>query len=511
MTTRFLLLARNNFLLRLFSGVLLFMFAVCSIRAQDLVWARSAGGISLDTGAGIAVDALGNSLVTGSFQGAAVFGAGEPNETTLNSTDFLDVFVAKYNINGNLLWARQAGGPQADGGGSIAVDASGNSCITGLFEDSLTFGAGEINQTTLASVGSRDIFVAKFDSDGLLLWAKQAGGSNSNDHAEGIAVDASNNIYVTGFFNDSTIFGAGEVHETVLSSSGSFDIYIASYASDGLLQWAKQAGSASFDIGVGVAAGDSDNSWVTGFFEGVATFGAGETNETILTSSNGNDFFVAKYDVDGSLLWAKRAGGSGNDEGYGIVTDLFGNSYVTGHFQGAATFGAGEINETILTSQGEADVLLAKYDTDGLFAWATAAGGSGDDRGYAVVVDTSGKSYITGQIHGAATFGFGEINETTLTSLGANDIFVAEYTSNGQLLWSRQAGGYFSGSGSGDFGADIALDASGNSYITGQFQGIAILASVRSIRPTWPAMGPAIFLSLNTERRYPWTLLRRQF
>ncbi len=456
------------------SIILLFITALLQfshvVRAQDLIWAKRAGGFSFDSGAGIAVDTAGNSYVTGSFQGAAIFGAGEANEIILNSVDFLDIFVAKYDVNGSLLWAKQAGDSAGESGNHIAVDAFGNSYITGLFEETATFGANEASETTLTSVGSRDIFVAKYSTDGLLLWAKQAGGSNSNDHAEGIAVDASGNSYITGFFNDSATFGAGETNETTLNSSGSFDIYIAKYDASGLLQWAKEAGSSSFDIGAGIAVDVSDNVYITGFFEGAATFGTGEANQTILTSADARDIFVAKYNAAGLLLWAKRAGGSGSDEGFGIVVDVSGNNYITGRFEGTATFGASEANEVILDSEGSNDIFVAKFDANGLILQAKQAGGSGNDAGYGVVVDASGNSYITGQFEGSATFGAGESNEATLISIGANDIFAARYDADGLLLWAKQAGGNSGSGGSGDFGFGIGLDAFGNSYVTGQFE-----------------------------------------
>ena len=128
----------------------------------DLVWAKRAGGTSFDGGGqGIAVDGAGNSYITGRFQGSAAFGAGETNETTLTSAGISDIFVAKYDASGDLVWAKRAGGTSRDSGEGIAVDGSGHSYVTGYFEDSATFGPGETNETTLTGAGDRDIFVAK--------------------------------------------------------------------------------------------------------------------------------------------------------------------------------------------------------------------------------------------------------------------------------------------------------------------------------------------------------------
>jgi hypothetical protein len=186
------------------------LFALQPVEAQELEWAKQAGGSGWAVGYGIAVDGSGDSYVTGGFSGSATFGAGEANETTLNSSggEYEWIFVAKYNSSGDLLWAKQASG--WGWGYGIAVDGSGDSYVTGGF-----YG------------------VAKYNSSGDLLWAKQAGGSGY-----GIAVDGSGDSYVTGYFSGSATFGAGEANETILNSSGSGDIFVARFSGtvDGLVE-----------------------------------------------------------------------------------------------------------------------------------------------------------------------------------------------------------------------------------------------------------------------------------
>ena len=393
-----------------------------ALRAQDLAWAKRAGGTGFDEGRGIAVDGSGNSYVTGNFVGSATFGPGESNETTLTSAGGEDIFVAKYGASSDLVWAKRAGDTSFDGGQGIAVDGSGNSYVTGNFEDAATFGPGESNETTLTSAGFGDIFVAKYDASGDLVWAKRAGGT-SDDQGIGIALDGSGNSYATGLFQGSATFGPGETNETTLT--GVFDIFVAKYDASGELVWAKRAGGTSDDGGIGIALDGSGNSYATGLFQGSATFGPGETNETTLTGVF--DIFVAKYDASGELVWAKRAGGTSDDGGVGIALDGAAHSYVTGQFVGSATFGPGETNETTLTSAGSDDIFVAKYDASGDLVWAKRAGGTGFDEGRGIAVDGSGNSYVTGRFNDLATFGPGGTNETTLTSAGSDDIFVAKY------------------------------------------------------------------------------------
>jgi hypothetical protein len=325
-----------------------------------------------------------------------------------------------------LEWATSAGGAGIVQDLGIATDPRGNGYVTGRFFGTATFGAGEANETVLTSTGSTDdVFVATYAPNGTLLWATSAGGGLSAQ-GRGIAADPRGNGYVTGRFFGTATFGAGEANETVLTSAGSEDMFVAKYAPNGTLLWATSAGGGGIDRGLGIATDPLGNGYVTGFFLGPATFGAGEANETVLTSA-GSDVFVAKYAPNGTLLWATSAGGAGTDWGRGIATDPRGNGYVTGQFSGMATFGAGEANETVLTSAGSEDMFVAKYAPNGTLLWATSAGGARIDLGLGIATDPRGNGYVTGRFSGTATFGVGEANETVLTSTGSEDVFVAKY------------------------------------------------------------------------------------
>ena len=160
-------------------------------QAPGFRWAKKGAGTADEVGNGVAVDGGGNNYVVGYFKSASVtFGA-----TVLTTTGGADLFLAKYNFAGTLLWAKKAGGTADDFGNGVALDGAGNIYVTGYFlSTNATFGG-----TVLTNTGSADIFVAKYDSAGTLLWAKKAGG-NGYDAANGIDVDAAGNSYVTGFF-----------------------------------------------------------------------------------------------------------------------------------------------------------------------------------------------------------------------------------------------------------------------------------------------------------------------
>jgi hypothetical protein len=192
-------------------------------------------------------------------------------------------------------------------------------------------------------------------------------------------------------------------------------------------QWAARAGSTNADSGSGVAVSSAGTSYATGFFQSAnADFGG-----VTLTNQGVSDIFVAKYDSAGNVLWARSAGRSGNDAGYDIAIDDAGNCYVTGEFEGTATFG-----HTNLAAAGNYDVFVAKYDSAGNLVWAMSAGGTNFDVGDGIAVDDLGNAYITGYYQDTATFG-----GFTLTNGVSSDIFVAKLSPNGVFLWAKQAGG----------------------------------------------------------------------
>jgi len=395
-------------------------------------------------------------------------------EYTMKKAMFLLVFcLTAFWLaaqNPEWLWAKQAGGTDSDYGYDVATDSSGNSYVTGLFMGTVTFGS-----TTITSNGDRDVFIAKLDTNGNHLWAKQAGGA-TYDNGIGIATDSCGNSYVTGFFTSTATFGA-----TTLTSSGGSDIFIAKLDTDGNWLWVKQAGSANADIGHGIATDSSGNSYVTGWFESTATFGS-----TTITSNGDTDIFIAKLDNDGNWLWTKQAGGTNNDDVRRIATDSNGNSYVIGNFRSTVTFGT-----TTLTSSGYQDIFIAKLDINGNWLWVRKAGGASTDYGMGIATDISGNSYLTGYFSGTAFFG-----TTTITSIGGSDIFITKLDTDGNWLWTKQAGGEGNNSG-----RSIAIDSSGNSYVTGYF-----LCNVTFGSTTLTSSGydDIYIVKLNTDGNWLW-------
>ena len=202
-----------------------------------ITWVDGFGGAGEDFGWAVAVDDRTNVWSAGHFEAPAFFGS-----TNLLRSVAQDAFVARYNRAGTLLWVRQGGGAVNDDARGIAVDGRGNAYVTGGFGEVATF-----SQFTMKSAGQGDVFVAKYDPDGQLLWVRQAGGSEA-DLGRGIALDSAANVYVTGYFS-----GAASFEGTRLVSGGSSDVFLAKYDADGNLLWARSAGGTNSDEGVSIA------------------------------------------------------------------------------------------------------------------------------------------------------------------------------------------------------------------------------------------------------------------
>lgn len=471
------------------------------VQAQELLWAKQAGGIGNEEGSGV-VDNAGNTYVGGEFEGSATFGSGEPNQTILTSLGLRDAFLAKYDESGNLIWAKRAGGVDDARAGGTIVNGLGHLYSGGEFEGAATFGLGENNQTTLTSAGGPESWFGRFDpTTGDLLWVKKGILSDS----PGFGFDNLGNISIAGSFEGMVTFGVGELNETTLTSTGTGDIFIAKLNPNGELIEAKKIS------GVGqeesrVVIDELDNVYLLSRFVGSLTLGLGEINEIMLTSLGNGDVFLAKFNSKGELVWAKHAGGTGDEGIDGIKIDGAGNSYVIGGFGIAAgagemiTFRLGEANPIALSSQGSGDVFIAKYDLNGNLLWVKQAGGEGFDDIEGLAVDPLGNAFVLGSFGNIFGSPFGDIlgnsitidhgggNPTILNSAGLRDLYIAKFDQNGNLLWARSDGGL-----GDEESADISVDGLGHSYATGFFTGSAIFGSGEVNQTTLPSAGGTDF------------------
>jgi len=333
----------------------------------------------------------------------------------------------------------------------VALAENGDILAAGNYDGIVRLGQGEPNETTLTCTGDDDIFVARFQADGDLVWATSAGGPDENDYAYGVTESPAGSILVTGSFGTSAVFGEGETAETTLEDVGR-TAYLASYAPDGQLEWVRKDADAGGAIPQAVFAFPDGSIRIAGAFgegaDGDVVFGAGEPNETALTPVGNTDIFVASYgSEDGLLDWAVRAGSAVDDEddwARDMAAMDNGSVVISGDCGNPAIFGAGETNETLLDIATEVNGCLARYAQDGGLMWAQGFGGELWDDANAVATSSEGVT-VVGHIDSNAMFGSGESDQLDVPAeyLDGRMVF-ASYSLDGCLLW---AGG-IAGSGS---------------------------------------------------------------
>lgn len=436
-----------------FTLILTLVYVGASYSQNPLwTWAESAGGLYSEYGNAVCTDANGNVYVTGTFQGQT-FSIGD---FTLynNSQGSLDIFIAKFDEAGNVLWAKSGGGSNADYAYGICTDSQGNVFITGYFLSStVSFGATELSNTSTNS-NCPDIFLTKYDSDGNVVWSRSAVGMGC-ERAQGVAADSEGNVYIVGYFWNNNV----SFEDHMLINQGSFDGFLAKYDVNGNVVWAKQIAGSDSDLCEDVFVDTQDNILVTGSFQNTAQFG----NNTVVSPNEGTyqEVFAAKFDSEGNNIWAECAlvPFFGNyASGNGIASDAEGNIYLTGYFQYSLAFG----EDTLSIAAGNIGMFLAKYDSGGNAVWGRTPGGTANDYGVDVCIDTDGHVFVTGYFQSPfLTFGaFPLINSNP----GYHDAFMARYNADGDAVWATSIGGQ-----GHDYGMCLGSGPVNTVYLTGYF------------------------------------------
>lgn len=414
-------------------------------------WAKSEGSIGNEYSNAVCTDESGNVYVTGTFQGETT----TIGDFTLYSAaeGSLDIFVAKYDASGNVLWAKSGGGTGDDYAYGICVDTQGGVYITGYFRGpSVSFGAIELFNT---EDDCYDAFLTKFDTAGNVVWGRSINGTRCV-YAMGVDADLDGNVYITGYFgygSSNAIFG-----DYTLVNLGDMDGFVSKYDTDGNAIWATQIGGTGIDLCEDLYIGANGDIYVTGSFENTAMFG----DNTVASPNDATyqEIFVARFAPDGSNVWAKCALVPlfGNyASGKGVASDLEGNVYMTGYFQHSLSFG-----EDTLSTAGNIEVFLAKYDSSGNALWGRMPGGTGTDYGMDVRTDAEGNIFTTGYFQ-SSYLNFGGIPLINANT-GYNDVFVVGYDSSGEVLWAHSTGGQ-----DHDYGMSLGVDMDDNVYLTGYY------------------------------------------
>jgi len=402
-------------------------------------WVVSAGGTLHDKTRGIAVDSAGNVLLTGEFTGTATFG-----EHSLTSVGSMDFFVAKVDPQGNFLWVRSGGGDLIDRGYAISADQAGNCYVTGHYQSA----EARFGDVSISTVGDYDIFVAKYDATGKLMWITSGGGPGY-DYGHGVAADHRGNVFVTG-----AIVGEGSIAAEKLGHAGPSHAFCLAFNAEGKLLWSHAADGPGSSSGHAITVDDKGNCYVGGYAGGESSLGGQP-----IRNATGKDILVAKFDAQGHVGWVHTGHGSSSAMIHELIADSAGNVWAAGMFQNELKLG-----DRSVTNQGRHDMLLTSFDPSGKRLWTKTAGGPGIDYGLGVATDGKGNSFLTGSFTGKVDFdGLPQSSRTA-----AADIQIVKYDRAGQQQWFLQAG-----SDRTDHAYTIVSDGRGNLYLSGACSGAA--------------------------------------
>lgn len=395
----------------------------------SLVYSTYFGGSGDDAGNGIAVDISGNAYVTGKTS-SANFPTANNSYQQANAGGY-DAFVAEFASTGSLEYSTYLGGAGDDYGNGIAADGSGNVFATG-YTDSANFPIASPHQAALA--GGNDAFVAELSSSGSLVHSTYLGGAG-DDRGNGIAVDSSGNAFVTGYTLSANFPSSNPLQS---ANGGGSDAFVTEVGAGGSLVYSTYLGGNAADVGNGIAVDRSGNAYITGVTAS-ANFPTTNGSYQPAFASGGNDAFVAKVSVGGSLAYATYLGGSGDDGGYGITADGSGNAFVTGYTLSTDFPASSDALQP--HNGGLSDAFVTRFGSGGSLIYSSYLGGSGLEFGYGVAVDGSRNIYVTGQTSSANLPTNNPYQQTF--GGGSNDAFVAKVSLSVTLNYTASAAGSY--------------------------------------------------------------------
>ncbi len=308
----------------------------------DFMWAKSLEGTSFTYCNEHVVDDVGNVYLTGEFGGTVDFDPGSGAHTLTPASTIRDGFVLKLGANGDFVWVQPIGGGTSwsTWANAITIDNQGNLYTAGVFDGTLDFDPGP-GVTNLTSYGSDDVFIQKLDANGDFVWAKSVGGGDADD-ALSIALDASNNVLVSGYFLSVADFDPGPNNFTLNATLGDGG-FVLKLDNNGDFVWAKGILSTggTTNLSHDILVDTLNNIFTLGTYTGSYDFDPG-TGSHEFNSAGGFDSYILKLDSTGSFAWASSIGGTSNlDRSSGGTIDRQGNIISTGRYEGTVDFDPG--------------------------------------------------------------------------------------------------------------------------------------------------------------------------
>jgi hypothetical protein len=403
------------------------------------------------------------------------------------------------------VWTITLGASDFDLGSSVAVDRSGDIYLTGQFGETVDFDPGPDTDYHTAA-GPDNPYLTRFNSDGTYVWTKVIQATDGSV-GNGVAVDASGNIYLTGDFTGTADFDPGPGVDSRIASGGNEnmpDIFLTKINADGSYAWTKTIGGPDDDEALSVALDSSGNIYIAGFFSGTVDFdpdGSGDSH----SSAGSVDIFLTKINLNGSYGWTKTIHGTvdGPFQIVKVALDSGNNIYIAGYFTDTADFdpGPGVDNHT---SAGQGDMFLTRINSDGSYGWTKTFGGSSDDGKYSsVAADSSDNVYVVSNFSGTADFDPDPVATDFHTSAGQGDISLTRINTDGSYGWTK----IFSGPGDDGGSTSVAVDARDNVYVAGTFSNTVDFDPdpVATDFHTSAGSDDIFITKINADQSYGWT------
>ncbi len=421
----------------------------------QLVYSTYLGGNHIDYANAVKADSSGNVYVTGLTQ-SGDFPTSSAFQGSISSG--ADMFVTKFNSSGSLMYSTYLGGGSGDEGFDIEVDTSGNIYITGTTwsTDFPTVSAFQNNRGGVNNVSNSDAFLTKLNSNGnAIIFSTYLGGAES-DKGRSLAIDTSQNIYITGD-TFSTDFPTLSSFQNTLAGRG--DAFVSKFNATGsTLAYSTYLGESGEDHCYSIAVDSNGNAYVTGSTQSLSIF---PTKNAFQPGFGGHtDAFVTKFNASGNdLVYSTYLGGSDGEVGYGIAVNTSGNAYVTGQTS-SSNFPVQAAFQGVIA--GNNDAFITKFNSTGTgIEYSTYLGGANFDAGESITIDNAGNVYVAGE---SQSSNFPIVSAVQEEHAGSGDVFFARLNSTGANL---DYSSYFGGART-DVSPDIGIDANENVYLVGK-------------------------------------------
>lgn len=394
-----------------------------------LSWVRDLPSSPGGYASGVVAYPDGSCVATGIFADTMTFASGEGNETTVGS-GAAGTWVAKWNSTGGLVFAIEIPTPSDTLGVALSARAGGGFVLAGGFHGSMTLGSGEPNETTLTSADAgRDAFAAIYDSAGFLVDAVNGGGTGEQ-RAYAIATLSDGGFTVVGAFQTTITLGAGEPNETTLASSGADDLFVARFAANGDLAWARRFGGTTSTQFDGLTRFANDDVALTGSIDQECVFDGSTPAQATIASTHPNALFLARYTAAGEVAWAHVVAEADDIlRNPGVAAGADGTIAVVTCFWAPTTIDPSGVAAGV-TPSSVPDGLFLQWNGDGTFGWARTISGGGLQQPGAVAAGADLSWTVLGIADGAFTWNAGgpDAKSGTVTPGGAADTFVLRLT-----------------------------------------------------------------------------------